>query len=41
MVKKVYREAFESVPVWHGPPHGVLELLVAAGDTGAAFQLIG
>lgn len=33
--------ALEGVTVWHGRPHRVLELLVAAGNAGAALQLIG
>lgn len=33
--------ALEGVPIRHGSPHGVLELLVAAGNAGAALQLVG
>lgn len=40
-MQEVYGEAFEGVSIWHGPPHGVLELLVAAGGASAALQLIG
>lgn len=40
-MQEVYGEAFEGVPIWHGSPHGVLELLVAAGGASAALQLIG
>lgn len=40
-VQEVDGEAFEGVSVRHRPPHRVLELLVAAGDAGAALQLIG
>lgn len=39
-MQEVDREAFEGVSVWHSPPHGVLELLVAAGNSGAPLHLI-
>ena len=40
-VQEVDGEALEGVSVGHRPPHRVLELLVAAGDAGAAFRLVG
>lgn len=40
-MQEVDGEAFEGVSVWHGSPHGVLELLVATGGASAALQLIG
>lgn len=40
-VQEVDGKAFEGVSIWHGSPHGILELLVAAGGARAALQLIG
>ena len=40
-VQEVDGEALEGVSIGHRPPHCVLELLVAAGDAGAALHLVG
>lgn len=40
-MQEVDGEALEGVSLRHGPPHRVLELLVAAGGASAALQLIG
>lgn len=40
-MQEVDGEAFEGVSVWHGSPHGILELLVTAGGARAALQLVG
>lgn len=40
-MQEVDGEAFEGVSIWHGSPHSILELLVAAGGASAALQLIG